>query len=78
MFPLFTNIMPESAKDLERLLNESLQRLFTGVDRPVSVRDKSYPQLAKIQITLDRAQLRADPPPPPTVSGKGKPGLDVA
>ena len=77
MFPLFTDTLPKSATALERLLNESVRRLFTGVDQPVSVRDKTYPQLTAIDINLDGAQLRPDPPRPPAGVKKGSPAVKV-
>ena len=77
MFPLFTSTLPKNAPELERLLNESVRRLFTGVDQPVSVHDKNYPQLTSIAISLDRAQLRSDPPKPPAGIKKGSPAFEV-
>jgi hypothetical protein len=77
MFPLFTATLPSSASDLERLLNESLQRVFVAESDPVTVRDNAYPHLAAINISLDGARLRADPPRPPVSSGKTSPALEV-
>lgn len=77
MFPLFTKVMPASATELERALNATIDRLFTGVTQPVTVRDKAYPQLTEIRIVLDRAQLRANPQGPPRVTGPGAPALTV-
>ena len=77
MLPLFTRSLPTTASELERLLNESIERLFTRVEKAVSVRDKGYPQLAGITINLDRAQLRPDPPRPPSGLGKSSRGVSV-
>jgi hypothetical protein len=77
MFPLFTDLLPANASELQRLLHQGLERLFSGLREPVAVADKSYPNLASITIKLDRAQLRPDPPPPPSVSGKASPAFIV-
>src|SRR3954453_9136826 len=77
MFPLFSKELPSSASELERALNESLRRVFTGVSSPVSIRDKAYPQIASIEINLDRAQLRANAPRPPSMTGASKPAIVV-
>jgi hypothetical protein len=78
MFPLFTAALPPSASDLERLLNESLQRIFVTASDPVTIREHSYPHLEAISISLDGARLRADPPEPPVVSGKTSPALEIS
>ncbi|MDQ6861108.1 MAG: hypothetical protein M3032_08135 [Verrucomicrobiota bacterium] len=78
MFPLFTDALPENARELERLLNASLQRLFRGIDEAAAVADDKYPQLAEIRITLDGAQLRSDAPPPSLRSTASGPALQVA
>jgi hypothetical protein len=77
MFPLFTAALPSSAPDLERLLNESLQRVFETESDPATVRDHSYPHLEVINISLDGAQLRSDPPRPPVSAGATSPALKV-
>jgi hypothetical protein len=77
MFPLATANLPSSASDLERLLNESLQRVFVAEFDPVTVLDYSYPHLEAINISLDGARLRASPPHPPVSSGKASPALEV-
>lgn len=78
MFPLFRNEMPSSASELELALNATFARLFSGVTNPVSVRDDSYPQLGGIEITLDRAQLRADAPRPAKTNAATQPALQIA
>ena len=77
MFPLFTATFPSSASDLERLLNESLQRSFVTESPPVTVREHSYPHLEAITVSLDGAQLRADAPRPSPVSGETAPALEI-
>src|SRR5438309_8015375 len=77
MFPLFTNELPSSASELERTLNDAITRLFSGVTNPVAVQDKSYPELAAIEIELDRAQLRGNPPRPPRLSGAAQPAISA-
>ena len=77
MFPLHTATFPSSASDLERLLNESLQRIFITESGPVTIREQSYPHLGAISISLDGARLRADPTRPPVISGKTSPALEI-
>jgi len=77
MFPLKTTALPSSAEGLERLLNESVRRVFDVEVDPVTIRDASYPSLAEISITLDGASLRPDPPRPQLVSGKTSPALEA-
>jgi hypothetical protein len=69
MFPLFTATFPSSASDLERLLNESLQRIFVTDSDPVTVVDHSYPHLGAINVSLDGGRLRVDAPRPVIPSG---------
>jgi hypothetical protein len=77
MFALHTATFPSSASDLERLLNESLQRIFITESGPVTIREQSYPHLGAISISLDGARLRADPPHLPVISGKTSPALEI-
>jgi hypothetical protein len=76
MFSLFTSAFPSSASDLERLLNESLQRIFVAESAPVTVLDHSYPHLDAINVSLDGARLRADAPQPPILSA-ASPAFEV-
>ncbi len=76
MFPLFTANFPSSASNLERLLNEGLQRIFVTESAPVAVVDHSYPHLTAINVSLDGARLRADSPRPPISSGSA-PAFEV-
>ncbi|HEX8281632.1 MAG TPA: hypothetical protein VF551_09650, partial [Chthoniobacterales bacterium] len=77
MFPLYTKTFPANAVDLAALLNASVKRVFAAAANPVTVRDKAYPQVAEIRITLDNAELRSDPPRPPSVPGAGAPALQL-
>ncbi len=77
MFPLYAKKFPDNADDLTSLLNESVTQIFSGVDVPVTLRDKKYPHLSEIKITLDGATLRSDPPSPPSIKGKSSPALEL-
>ena len=77
MFPLRTDIFPASAADLERLLNEGLQQSFDASSPPVSVRDRSYPHLEAITVSLDGARLRPDSPRPSPLSGETEAALEI-
>jgi hypothetical protein len=77
MFPLNTATFPSSASDLERLLNESLERSFVVQSPPVAVRERSYPHLEAITVSLNGARLRADSPQPSPVSGETTPALEI-
>lgn len=77
MFPLYSATFPRTAAELESLLNQSVQRVFSRTTRPVVIREKAYPALAEIRISLDGAQLRNDAPRRPAVEGAGKPALEV-
>ena len=59
MLPLHTATFPSSAADLARLLNESLQRVFTVGSDAVTIHAASYPHLDALQILLDGAKLSA-------------------
>lgn len=77
MFPLYAKTFPSTADELARLLNGSIQRVFSGLKEPVTVREKAFPKLAEIRIALTGAQLRPDPPRPPVVAGPGSPALET-
>lgn len=77
MFSLYATTFPPSASDLERLLNEGLQRIFVAQSPPVTVRDHSYPHLEAINVSLDGARLSADSPQPSPVSGETSPALEI-
>ncbi len=57
MFPLYSATFPRTAAELESLLNQSVQRVFSRTTQPVTVREKAYPALAEIRILLDGAEL---------------------
>jgi hypothetical protein len=77
MLPLSTAAFPSSAADLQRLLNEALERIFISKPHPVTIRDHSYPHLSGIDISLDDARLRPEPPRPPSASGEVSPALEI-
>jgi hypothetical protein len=54
MFPLYTKKFPDNAVDLAVLLNDSVKRVFSNAANPVVIRDKSYPELSEIRISLER------------------------
>ncbi|MDQ6656523.1 MAG: hypothetical protein M3Y80_12015, partial [Verrucomicrobiota bacterium] len=78
MFPLYTKQFPANAPDLAARLNESAKRIFDNAANPVTIRDRAYPELEEIRITLDGAELRPNPPRPPPVKGKSAPALQVS
>ena len=77
MFPLYTKKSPDNAVALAALLNESVKRVFSNAANPVVIRDKAYPDVSEIRITLNGAELRPDPPRPPVVQGKTSAGIRV-
>ncbi|CAN5582224.1 hypothetical protein BH18VER1_BH18VER1_14460 [soil metagenome] len=77
MFPLHCKTFPSTAGELQSRLNDSIQRVFSRADQPVSVVEKSYPALAEIRIALDGAELRPNLARPPRVGGQGAPALHV-
>lgn len=77
MFPLYTKNFPENAVDLAALLNDSVKRVFSNAANPVVIRDKAYPDVSEIRITLNGAELRPDPPRPPIAKGKTAAGIHV-
>ena len=77
MFPLTTAIFPSSAADLQRLLNETLERVFISKPNPVTVSDHSYPRLYEIDVSLDGARLRAEPPRAPITAGEISSALEI-
>jgi hypothetical protein len=77
MFPLPTKTFPSSAEVLARLLNESLRSLFLVKTDPATVRAAVYPHLNELNVSLDGATLRGNPPPPLSASGPTTPALEV-
>ena len=77
MFPLYSKKFPDNAVDLAVLLNDSVKRVFANAANPVVIRDKAYPDLSEIRITLNGAELRDKPPGPPKVKGNTSAGIHV-
>src|SRR2546423_1487320 len=77
MFPLNTDTFPASAAELKRLLNESLHQLFNLARDPVELREKSYPHLDSLSISLDGAEVRPRPPAIPSLRSEPAPALTV-
>jgi len=77
VFPLKTRIFPPTAADLSRHLNDSLRELFALNRDPAEVREKSYPQLDSLTVSLDGAQLPERPPTMPSVTGERRPALTI-
>jgi hypothetical protein len=77
MLCLYTAAFPSSAADLQRLLNEALERVFISKPHPVTVCDDSYPRLHEIDVSLDGARLRPEPPRPPIAAGEILPALEI-
>ncbi|MEO5720454.1 MAG: hypothetical protein ABIR71_03160 [Chthoniobacterales bacterium] len=77
MFPLHTQSFPANASDLARLMNESVQRVFSTSGDPVTIASESYPALQVLRVQLDDARLRPDAPRPPVVTGERSPALEV-
>jgi hypothetical protein len=77
MFPLKTTTLPANAADLTSRLNESLRELFDVTRDPVSIREATYPNLEELNVSLDSAQLRGQPPSIPALASKPSPALEV-
>jgi hypothetical protein len=77
VFPLKTKTFPATAAELSRHLNDSLRELFALNRDPAEVREKSYPQLASLTVSLDGARLPERPPSMPSVNGERRPGLTI-
>ena len=77
MLSLSTAIFPSSAADLQRLLNEALERFFISKADPVAISDHSYPRLSAIEISLDGARLRPEPPRPLIAACEISPALEI-
>lgn len=77
MFPLYTKTFPSTPAELQELLNASIQRVFDGVPVPVAVSGSKLPELARISIVLDGAELRPKPPAPPRPQALSTPALTI-
>ena len=78
MFPLYTATFPSSASDLERLLNESLQRIFVSTS-PIPSRSVSIPiPISKRSpfhsMAPGSARIRRSPS---SISGETSPALEI-
>ena len=70
MFPLQTKSFPATASELAQLMNESIRLVFSVGEDPVSIEAATYPELRRIDINLDGAELRPNPPRPPVAQGE--------
>lgn len=77
MFPLKTPTFPATAADLASALNDSLRSVFDIERDPAEVREAAYPHLASLQVTLDGAALRGQPPAIPSPAGIPTPALTL-
>lgn len=77
MFPLNTRMFPGSAVELAGHLNDSLRALFGLTHDAVALRDKAYPHLESLIVSLDGARLPDRPPPMPAPTGAGQPALVI-
>jgi hypothetical protein len=77
MFPLKTATFPSNAPDLAERLNASLRNVFDLPNDPVVVREVSFPHLASLDVSLDGAHLRGQPPAVPAIGGEPTPALTV-
>ena len=77
MFPLRTKLFPATPAELAKALNESLREVFSVERDPAAVSATSLPKVERIEINLDRAQLRPNPPRPPMVQGQPSAALEV-
>jgi hypothetical protein len=77
MFPLDTATFPSTSAELTNELNTSLRRHFHLPRDPVTIQELSYPHLASIEVSLDRADLKGRPPDVPEARGDAVPALKV-
>jgi hypothetical protein len=77
MFPLNTNTFPATAADLAQHLNASIRQLFNVTRDPVELREKSYPHLESLTVSLDGAALPDRPPEMPSVASNPEPALTI-
>ncbi|HMJ06510.1 MAG TPA: hypothetical protein VK474_09675 [Chthoniobacterales bacterium] len=77
MFPLHTKTFPSTADELANLLNESVRELFLVTADPVRLEEKAYPEFQSLHLSLDHAELRPNPPPPPAAQGERSPALSL-
>jgi len=77
MLLLKTATFPSSAAELTRLLNECLRQTFIVNADPTSLHEDSYPHLKELNISLDGARLRDNPPRSSPGSSAATPALLV-
>ena len=77
MFPLNTKTFPASAAELARQLSDSVRNLFALTRDPIELRDKSYPHLDSLTVTLDGAVISERPPAIPSVTSPSQPALSI-
>jgi hypothetical protein len=77
MFPLRTKTLPTTAPALAAALDEGVRTILVASGDLVRVRDKAYPELEEIAISLDGATLRTDAPRPHQGGSESKPALQV-
>ena len=78
MFPLKTATLPATAAALEPPpQRKPSQHCLSSTNDPVAIREASYPHLAELNVSLDGAQLRGQPPAIPSLSSDPTPALDV-
>lgn len=75
MFPLHIKMLPTSAIDLERALNDALRRVAITSDKSVRVGDLSYPDLDEIAVVLEGATLKSEASRPPILATTREPAL---
>lgn len=68
MFPLHIKMLPTSAIDLERALNDALRQVAITSDQCVRVVDRSYPDLEEIAVILESATLKSEAARPPVLA----------
>jgi len=78
VFRLQSKVIPPDAPALRAALEESLRRVVRPAAEMVTVKDRQYPKLASIQVSLDGADAGERPPPRPAPPvGEVEPGLEV-
>ena len=81
MFPLAGKTFPGGADELAESIRQALADVLTLPKKgePVSVDAPKYPQVKRLVVNLDGAEVSAtEPPPKPKPTGKREPGITVA
>ncbi len=58
-------------------MNDSVRRIFIAGAEPVTIESVAFPVLERLQLRLDNAVLRPNPPRPPSLSSERAPALQV-